>query len=101
MANILVRRNGAVGHVVFSNVKNFNAMTTQMWHDVPARIQHGVPVPVVDCIAAGIRQAELLVRMNLPKPTTGSYALPSGRELVNVDDAVRSAFGPQDGDRGN
>lgn len=38
MASILVRRNGTVGEVVFSNVKKFNAMTTQMWHDLPARI---------------------------------------------------------------
>ena len=38
MANILVRRNGAVGHVVFSNVDKFNALTAHMWHDLPARI---------------------------------------------------------------
>ena len=38
MAKLLVRRDGAVGHIVFSNVNKFNAMTTQMWDDLPARI---------------------------------------------------------------
>ena len=38
MAHILVRRTGAIGHVVFSNVDKYNAMTTQMWHDLPSRI---------------------------------------------------------------
>lgn len=38
MANILVRRTGAVGHVLISNVEKFNAMTTQMWDDLPSRI---------------------------------------------------------------
>jgi len=39
-----------------------------------------------------VRQAELLVRLALPKPRTGSYAPPSGRELVAVDPAIASCF---------
>ena len=39
MATILVRRTGAVGHLVFSNPEKFNAMTTQMWDDLPAHIE--------------------------------------------------------------
>ena len=38
MAGILVHRQGAVGHVVVSNLQKFNAMTTEMWVDLPARI---------------------------------------------------------------
>ena len=38
MANILVQKIGTVGHVVFSNANKFNAMTTQMWQDLPTRI---------------------------------------------------------------
>lgn len=38
MASILVRRTGAVGHVLISNTGKFNAMTTQMWDDLPSRI---------------------------------------------------------------
>ena len=38
MASIVVRRDGAVGHVVFTNPGKFNAMTVQMWDDLPACI---------------------------------------------------------------
>lgn len=38
MANILVQRDGAVGHVVFSNVEKYNALTKQMWQELPERI---------------------------------------------------------------
>ncbi len=67
-------------------------LTGAVMAGVPRRLQHAIPVPVIDCIAAGVRQAELLVRMNLPKPLTGSYAAPSGRELVDVDEAIVRAF---------
>lgn len=59
---------------------------------VPARLQPDVPVPLVDCIVAGVGQAELLVRFALPKPRAGSYAAPAGRELVAVDPAIGRAF---------
>ena len=59
---------------------------------VPARLQASVPVPLLDGIVCGLRQAELLVRLGLPKPTAGSYARPLERELVNVSDALYSAF---------
>ena len=38
MADILVRRDGAVGTVVFSNVDKHNAMTGRMWEALPSRI---------------------------------------------------------------
>ena len=38
MADILVRRDGAIGTLVFSNVEKHNAMTAQMWEALPARI---------------------------------------------------------------
>jgi enoyl-CoA hydratase len=38
MAEIFVTRQGPVGHIVVSNLEKFNAMTTQMWADLPARI---------------------------------------------------------------
>jgi enoyl-CoA hydratase len=38
LANIVLRRSGAVGHVIFSNPDKFNAMTAQMWKDLPARL---------------------------------------------------------------
>lgn len=38
MGKVLVRRSSAVGHVVISNLEKFNAMTTQMWSDLPLAI---------------------------------------------------------------
>ena len=38
MEDILVRRDGAIGTLVFSNVEKHNAMTAQMWEALPARI---------------------------------------------------------------
>ena len=38
MAEILIRRDGAIGTVVISNVEKHNAMTMDMWRDLPARI---------------------------------------------------------------
>ena len=50
MANIVLRRSGPVGHVVFSNTDKFNAMTTQMWHDLPAHIAALDADPVIRAI---------------------------------------------------
>ena len=50
MANIVLRRSGPVGHVVFSNPAKFNAMTTQMWHDLPAHIAALAADPVIRVI---------------------------------------------------
>lgn len=59
---------------------------------VPARIQPQVAVPIVDCIVAGVRQAELLASLRLPKPRAGSFAFPAGRELVDADPAIAAVF---------
>jgi allantoin racemase len=67
-------------------------LTGAVMAGVPKRLQSGIPVPVVDCIAAGVRQAELLARMRLPKAQAGSYAAPTGRALVDVDAAIVRAF---------
>ena len=67
-------------------------LTGAVMAGVPRRLQSGVPVPIVDCIAAGVRQAELVARMALTKAQAGSYAPPAGRELVDVDDAIVRAF---------
>ena len=38
MAEILMRRDGAVGTLVFSNLEKHNAMTVEMWEALPERI---------------------------------------------------------------
>ena len=67
-------------------------LTGAVMAGVAARIQSRVAVPVLDGIAAGVPQAELLARACWPKPTRGSYAAPGKRELVNVDAAVAKRF---------
>ena len=38
MANILIRREGPIGTIVFSNVEKYNAMTADMWRALPVHI---------------------------------------------------------------
>ncbi|MDH5329041.1 MAG: aspartate/glutamate racemase family protein [Aquincola sp.] len=81
-ANDLVERDGAETVV----------LTGAVMAGVPARLQAQVPVPLVDCIACAVRQAELLHHLGCPKPSVGSYAAPAGRELIAVDEAIAAAF---------
>ena len=81
-ANDLVERDGAETVV----------LTGAVMAGVPARLQGEVPVPLIDCMACAVRQAELLVHLGHPKPRAGSYAAPAGRELVNVDAATAARF---------
>ena len=67
-------------------------LTGAVMAGVPARLQQDVPVPLVDCIACAVRQAELLAHLAHPKPRSGSYAAPADRELVNVDAAIAAQF---------
>lgn len=68
-------------------------LTGAVMAGVPARLQADVAVPLIDCLVCGVRQAELLARLALPKPRAGSYAAPAGRELVDVDPAIARRFG--------
>jgi allantoin racemase len=81
-ASELVERDGAETVV----------LTGAVMAGVPARLQKEVPVPLIDGIACAVRQAELLVHLAHPKPRAGSYAAPSGRELVDVDAAIAARF---------
>jgi allantoin racemase len=68
-------------------------LTGAVMAGVPARLQADLPVPMVDCVVCGVRQAEVLASLRFPKPHAGSYASPGGRELVDVDPAIARAFG--------
>ena len=50
-----------------------------------ARLGSASPVPLLDGIACAVALAESLVRLALPKPRTGSFASPMGRESVGLD----------------
>ena len=59
---------------------------------IPRRIQPRVPVPVLDGIDCGVRQVELLIRLAVPQPSAGSYAIPKSRETQNLSEALGKAL---------
>ncbi|MDB5761064.1 MAG: hyuE [Herminiimonas sp.] len=56
------------------------------------RLQPRLPVPVIDGIACGVGMLETLVRLKLPKPQYGSYALPEPAQLEKIDPALAELF---------
>ena len=50
MAELIVRRQGAVGSILFSNVARHNAMTYAMWHEFPERLHELDTDPAVRVI---------------------------------------------------
>ena len=64
---------------------------------VPRRVQDRIPVPVLDGIRCGVPQAEGLVRIAVPKPQYGSYAVPGPRSLTNVDPAITALLSKKPG----
>ncbi|WP_149539619.1 aspartate/glutamate racemase family protein [Siccirubricoccus phaeus] len=48
------------------------------------KLQPECPVPLLDGIACGVGLLEMLVRLKLPKPKAGSFALAQGREVAGV-----------------
>jgi len=71
---------------------SFSIRLSAVMASVSSRLQPQVPVPLLDGITAGVRQAELLARARYPKPATGSYAPPGPRELIGADPALVEAF---------
>jgi allantoin racemase len=51
-------------------------------------LQPRAPVPLLDGIACAVKLAEMLVALGLPKPATGGYAAPSGREAIGLSPAL-------------
>jgi allantoin racemase len=47
-------------------------------------LQPRAAVPLVDGIACAVKLAEMLIALSLPKPSTGSYATPGGREAIGL-----------------
>jgi allantoin racemase len=52
------------------------------------RLQARAPVALLDGMACGVRMAELLVALDLPKPRGGSYAACAGRESLGLAPAL-------------
>lgn len=52
------------------------------------RLQAASPVPLLDGMACGVRMAELLVSLRLPRVQAGSYAAPKGRTGLGISPAL-------------
>lgn len=61
-----------------------------------ATLQADVPVPLVDGIACAVPLAEMLARMKLPKPATGSLAHPGERAVHGVSAALAALLTKRD-----
>ncbi len=49
-----------------------------------ARMQTEAAVPLLDGMACGVKLAEMLVALQLPKPRAGSFTAPSGRNSIGL-----------------
>lgn len=55
-----------------------------------------VPVPVIDGVAAAVKQAELLARLNLRKATAGSFRRPDPKTVSGVAPALATLISGKD-----
>lgn len=53
-----------------------------------ARVRERVPVPVVDCAVAAVKQAEALVTVGGRKPVAGSFQRPGAKAVTEMDTAL-------------
>jgi Asp/Glu/hydantoin racemase len=53
-----------------------------------ARVQGRVPVPLVDCVAAAVCQAETLVRIGMTPPSAGGFARPAPKPTAGLSPAL-------------
>jgi allantoin racemase len=81
-ANDLVERDGAEVIV----------LTGAVMAGVPPRLQPQVPVPLLDGISCGVRQAEALAALAPVKASAGSLAPLPAREMVRVSPAIARRF---------
>ena len=85
-ANDLVERDGAEVIV----------LTGAVMAGVPPRLQPQVPVPLLDGITCGVRQAEALAALEPVKASVGSLAPLPAREMVRVSPAITQRFSSSD-----
>jgi len=52
-----------------------------------------VPVPLVDGIAAAIRQAETLASLRPRKATAGTFRQPAAKQIIGVPASLAQLFG--------
>jgi Asp/Glu/hydantoin racemase len=61
-----------------------------------ARIRDRVPVPVVDQMAAAVKQAEALVTLGARKPIAGTFRRPDGKETNGLRESLAARIERRD-----
>ena len=56
------------------------------------RVKDRVPVPLVDCVAAAVRQAEALVALAPRKASVGTFRRPAAKPIAGVSPALARLF---------
>jgi allantoin racemase len=57
-----------------------------------ATVADGVPVPLVDGVAAAVRQAEVLASLRIRKATAGTFRRPDAKAITGVPEALAALF---------
>lgn len=57
-----------------------------------AKVAHRVPVPLVDGVAAAVRQAEVLASLGIRKATAGTFRTPDAKAITGVPTALEGLF---------
>ena len=57
------------------------------------RVAERIPVPVVDCVAAGVKQAERLIALSPRKATRGTYRRPDPKDSIGLAPALAAWIG--------
>lgn len=60
------------------------------------RVADRLPVPIVDPVAAAVKQAELLVALQPRKATRGAFARPPAKASIGLPEALSNRFGHAD-----
>ena len=61
-----------------------------------ARVRDRIPVPVVDQMAAAIKQAEALVKLGLRKATAGTFRRPDAKTTIGLAEALAARIERRD-----
>lgn len=59
------------------------------------RVRERIPVPVVDQMAAAVKQAEALVTLQVRKATAGTFRRPAEKSTHGLPTALAARFGPR------
>ena len=61
-----------------------------------ARVRDSVPVPVVDQMAAAVKQAEALVTLGVRKATAGTFRRPDAKATMGLPEALAARIERRD-----